>query len=80
MGLPACRRTFLACRRCLAACAAQPRPARPPACGAMQCNAGLPCPMEQDPSGIEPENESLEAASGNPLAALRAKLDKLQGM
>ena len=36
--------------------------------------------MEQDPAGIEPENESLEAAASNPLAALRAKLDKLQSM
>lgn len=36
--------------------------------------------MEQDPPDIQPENESLEAASANPLAALRARLERLQRM
>lgn len=38
--------------------------------------------MEQDPPGIEPENESLEAGSSgvNPIAALRAKVDRLTRM
>jgi hypothetical protein len=41
-------------------------------------NAGMPAPMQQDPPGIEPENESLETGTANPVAALRAKLDRLQ--
>jgi hypothetical protein len=36
--------------------------------------------MEQDPPDIQPENESLEAGSANPLAALRARLERLQRM
>ncbi|KAL4424975.1 hypothetical protein ABPG77_002860 [Micractinium sp. CCAP 211/92] len=39
---------------------------------------GLPVAMEQDPAGMEPENESLEAATSNPLARLRAQVDRLQ--
>lgn len=39
---------------------------------------GLPVAMEQDPAGMEPENESLEATTSNPLAKLRAQVDRLQ--
>lgn len=43
--------------------------------------AGLPPPMEQDPPGIEPENESLElGTSVNPVTALRKQLERLQRM
>jgi hypothetical protein len=34
--------------------------------------------MEGDPPDIQPENESLETGTVNPLAALRARLDRLQ--
>jgi hypothetical protein len=42
--------------------------------------AGIVPRMEQDPPDIQPENESLEAGSANPLAALRARLERLQRM
>jgi hypothetical protein len=34
--------------------------------------------MQEDPPDIAEENESLETTAANPLANLRAKLDKLQ--
>ena len=36
--------------------------------------------MEQDPPDIEPENESLETTTVNPLVNLRARVDRLQRM
>lgn len=36
--------------------------------------------MEQDPAGMEPENESLEAATSNPLARLRAQVGLPQNL
>lgn len=46
--------------------------------GAQPEDWGLPVPMEQDPPGIEPENESLEAGGcANPITALKARVERL---
>lgn len=47
---------------------------RPGPSAARPAPAGLPVAMEQDPAGMEPENESLEATTSNPLAKLRAQV------
>lgn len=44
-----------------------------------ECAEGM-LSMEQDPPDIEPENERLETTTVNPVANLRAKVERLQRM
>ena len=75
--------TTPACSSACAPCApfAHTRPLLPaclPACPCLAAEGALR--MEQDPPDIEPENESLETTTVNPLVNLRAKVDRLTRM